>query len=156
MPERLTDAADYVTQCANEFAEAKAKRALDEEAFDDALIVLRESLESLARQAGPHLHRARRRRRLAPRGRPVQVMAADGPSLTIGLAAEVTRARLHARPGLEDDLRRLAVELPDEHPASPWRHRGRARRPADPPRRPSAAGRTRQTATSSGTRTCRR
>jgi hypothetical protein len=52
VPERLTDAADYVTQCANEFAEAKAKRALDEEAFDDALIVLRESLESLARQAG--------------------------------------------------------------------------------------------------------
>lgn len=51
VPERLTDAADYVTQCANEFAEARAKRALDEEAFDDALIVLRESLESLARQA---------------------------------------------------------------------------------------------------------
>lgn len=52
VPERLTDAADYVTQCANEFAEAKAKRALDEEAFDDALIVLRDSLERLARQAG--------------------------------------------------------------------------------------------------------
>lgn len=52
VPERLTDAADYVVQCANEFAEARAKRALDEEAFDDALIVLRESLESLARQAG--------------------------------------------------------------------------------------------------------
>jgi hypothetical protein len=52
VPERLTDAADYVTQCASEFAEAKAKRALDEEAFDDALIVLRDSLESLARQAG--------------------------------------------------------------------------------------------------------
>lgn len=52
VPERLTDAADYVTQCANEFAEAKAKRALDEEAFDDALLGLRESLDSLARQAG--------------------------------------------------------------------------------------------------------
>lgn len=52
VPERLTDAADYVVQCANEFAEAKAKRALDYEAFDDALIVLRESLEGLARQAG--------------------------------------------------------------------------------------------------------
>ena len=52
VPERITDAADYVTQCANEFAEAKAKRALDEEAFDDALIVLRDSLEGLARQAG--------------------------------------------------------------------------------------------------------
>ena len=52
VPERLTDAADYVTQCSNEFAEAKAKRALDEEAFDDALIVLRDSLVSLAKQAG--------------------------------------------------------------------------------------------------------
>lgn len=51
VPERLTDAADYVAQCANEFAEAKAKRALDEEAFDDALIVLRDSMESLARHA---------------------------------------------------------------------------------------------------------
>lgn len=35
-------------------------------------------------------------------------MAAD-PSLTIGLAAEVARARLIARPGLENDLRRLAI-----------------------------------------------
>jgi superfamily II DNA or RNA helicase len=33
------------------------------------------------------------------------------PSLTIGLAAEVTRARLTAREGLEDDLRRLAVSF---------------------------------------------
>jgi hypothetical protein len=52
VPERLTDAADYISQCSNEFAEAKAKRALDEEAFDDALIVLRDSLAGLARQAG--------------------------------------------------------------------------------------------------------
>ncbi|MER7608473.1 transcriptional regulator [Nocardioides sp. NPDC127503] len=52
VPDRLTDAADHVAQSANEFAEAKAKRALDEEAFDDALIVLRDSLERLARQAG--------------------------------------------------------------------------------------------------------
>lgn len=52
VPERLTDAADYVVQCTNEFAEAKAKHALDHEAFDDALIVLRESLDGLARQAG--------------------------------------------------------------------------------------------------------
>ncbi|WP_249494167.1 ParB N-terminal domain-containing protein [Kocuria rhizophila] len=52
VPERLTDAADYITQCADEFAEARAKRALDEEAFDDALLVVRESLERLARQAG--------------------------------------------------------------------------------------------------------
>lgn len=52
VPERLTDAAEYVSQCADEFAEARAKRALDKEAFDDALLVLRESLERLARQAG--------------------------------------------------------------------------------------------------------
>lgn len=50
--ERLTDAADYVNQCAAEFAEAKAKRALDEEAFDDALLTLRSSLARLAKQAG--------------------------------------------------------------------------------------------------------
>ncbi|MEU6655885.1 transcriptional regulator [Streptomyces sp. NPDC046900] len=52
VPERLTDAADYVNQCAAEFAEAKAKRALDEDAFDDALITLRASLMRLAKQAG--------------------------------------------------------------------------------------------------------
>lgn len=52
VPERLTDAADYIDQCSKEFAEAKAKRALDEEAFDDALITLRASLARLAKQAG--------------------------------------------------------------------------------------------------------
>ncbi|MFD8197655.1 transcriptional regulator [Streptomyces wuyuanensis] len=52
VPERLTDAADYVNQCAAEFAEAKAKRALDEDAFDDALLTLRASLARLAKQAG--------------------------------------------------------------------------------------------------------
>ncbi|MEW2393735.1 transcriptional regulator [Streptomyces venezuelae] len=52
VPERLTDAADYVNQCAAEFAEAKSKRALDEDAFDDALITLRASLARLAKQAG--------------------------------------------------------------------------------------------------------
>nr|WP_055507939.1 ParB/RepB/Spo0J family partition protein [Nonomuraea pusilla] len=50
--ERLTDAADYIKQCAAEFAEAKAKRALDEDAFDDALLELRDSLARLAKQAG--------------------------------------------------------------------------------------------------------
>ncbi|WP_223165532.1 ParB/RepB/Spo0J family partition protein [Lentzea indica] len=50
--ERLTDAADYVNQCVAEFAEAKAKHALDEDAFDDALLTLRASLASLAKQAG--------------------------------------------------------------------------------------------------------
>ncbi|MEE4544684.1 transcriptional regulator [Streptomyces sp. V4-01] len=52
VPERLTDAADYVNQCAAEFAEAKQKRALDEDAFDDALLTLRSSLARLAKQAG--------------------------------------------------------------------------------------------------------
>lgn len=50
--ERLTDAAEYVNQCASEFAEAKSKRTLDEDSFDDALLTLRESLVRLARQAG--------------------------------------------------------------------------------------------------------
>ncbi|WP_411107155.1 transposase [Streptomyces sp. cmx-4-9] len=52
VPERLTDAADYVNQCAAEFAEAKSKRALDEDSFDDALLTLRASLTRLAKQAG--------------------------------------------------------------------------------------------------------
>ncbi|MEU6488478.1 transcriptional regulator [Streptomyces sp. NPDC046887] len=51
VPERLTDAADYVNQCAREFADAKAKHALDEDAFDDALLTLRTSLAQLAKQA---------------------------------------------------------------------------------------------------------
>ncbi|MFC7240853.1 transcriptional regulator [Catellatospora aurea] len=50
--ERLTDAADYVNQCAAEFVEAKAKRVLDEESFDDALLTLRSSLATLAKHAG--------------------------------------------------------------------------------------------------------
>ncbi|WP_100445870.1 ParB N-terminal domain-containing protein [Glycomyces xiaoerkulensis] len=52
VPERLTDAADHVRQCAAEFAEARAKGALDEEAFDDALIALRDELARLAKYAG--------------------------------------------------------------------------------------------------------
>lgn len=52
VPERLTDAADYVNQCVKEFADAKAKHVLDEDAFDDALLTLRASLAQLAKQAG--------------------------------------------------------------------------------------------------------
>ncbi|PPK90792.1 hypothetical protein CLV92_12418 [Kineococcus xinjiangensis] len=52
VPERLTDAADFVNQCSAEFAEARSKRILDEDTFDDALLTLRESLVQLARQAG--------------------------------------------------------------------------------------------------------
>ena len=44
---------------------------------------------------------------------------AAGPSLTIGLATEVTRARLTSRPGLEDDLRRLAVGFQSSTQRSP-------------------------------------
>lgn len=44
---------------------------------------------------------------------------AVGPSLTIGLATEVTRARLASRPGLEDDLRRLAVSFRSSTHRSP-------------------------------------
>jgi superfamily II DNA or RNA helicase len=46
-------------------------------------------------------------------------MAADMPSLTIGLASDVTRARLIARPGLEEHLRRLAVSFQSSSQRSP-------------------------------------
>ena len=46
-------------------------------------------------------------------------MAANGPSLVIGLAAEVTRARLIARPGLENDLRRLVIGFHSSTQRSP-------------------------------------
>ncbi|QXV63235.1 ParB/RepB/Spo0J family partition protein [Amycolatopsis sp. TNS106] len=52
VPERLTDAAEHIDQCVAEFADAKAKRALDEDAFDDALLTVRASLARLARLAG--------------------------------------------------------------------------------------------------------
>jgi hypothetical protein len=51
VPTRLTDAAEHVNQCVKEFAEARQKRALDEDAFDDALTTLRASLIRLAKQA---------------------------------------------------------------------------------------------------------
>ncbi len=50
--DRLTDAAEVLDQCAAEFAAAKAKRAIDEEGFNDALLALRGSLTRLAKQAG--------------------------------------------------------------------------------------------------------
>lgn len=49
--ERLSDAADLIQQCAAEFADARAKRALDDEAFDDALVELRDSMARLAKLA---------------------------------------------------------------------------------------------------------
>lgn len=50
--ERITDAADYLNQCVSEFVQADANKALDADAFDDALLTLRASLEKLARLAG--------------------------------------------------------------------------------------------------------
>lgn len=52
VPDRLTDAAEYINQAVEEFAGARAKRALDEEAFDDALVTLKASLTKLAKQSG--------------------------------------------------------------------------------------------------------
>ncbi|AUH41345.1 hypothetical protein [Streptomyces sp. CMB-StM0423] len=52
VPDRLTDAAEHVSQCVLEFADARAKRVLDEDSFDDGLIALRDSLARLARLAG--------------------------------------------------------------------------------------------------------
>lgn len=51
-PERLSDACDDIELCAGELAQARATRALDEGAFDDAVIRLREALGKLAKQAG--------------------------------------------------------------------------------------------------------
>lgn len=46
-------------------------------------------------------------------------MTASTPTLSIALAPDVTRARLVARPGLERDLRRLAVTLQSSSQRSP-------------------------------------
>lgn len=46
-------------------------------------------------------------------------MTAETPSLAISLAADVTRVRLIARPGLEDHLRRLAVGFQTSTQRSP-------------------------------------
>lgn len=50
-PERLTDACDDIDLCTGELAQAMANRALDEAAFDDAVIRLRTTLGRLAKQA---------------------------------------------------------------------------------------------------------
>ncbi|MGW0024710.1 hypothetical protein [Rhodococcus sp. NPDC003383] len=52
VPERIFDATDHIQQSVREFAGAKAKNALDEESFDEALLSLRDSLNQLALQAG--------------------------------------------------------------------------------------------------------
>lgn len=50
-PDRLSDASDDIDLCAGDLAQSRASRTLDEAAFDDAVIRLRESLRKLARQA---------------------------------------------------------------------------------------------------------
>lgn len=52
VPDRVVDAADLIAQCVSEFVQARAKRALDEDALDDALLDLRKALRDLAKQAG--------------------------------------------------------------------------------------------------------
>ncbi|GAB4005241.1 hypothetical protein GCM10028772_12840 [Nocardioides ultimimeridianus] len=49
--DHIAVAADCVVQSSREFARSRADRTLDLEAFDEALLVLRESLEQLAKQA---------------------------------------------------------------------------------------------------------
>ncbi|MFF0545334.1 hypothetical protein ACFYTF_21105 [Nocardia thailandica] len=51
VPQRISDAAESLQQCHQEFAAAKAQRALDEDAFDEALLDLRAQLQKLSRQA---------------------------------------------------------------------------------------------------------
>jgi len=51
VPDRLSDATEYIDQAVAEFATARATGVLDEDAFDDALESLRDSLLKLARQA---------------------------------------------------------------------------------------------------------
>ncbi|MEU9013039.1 hypothetical protein AB0D12_25420 [Streptomyces sp. NPDC048479] len=51
-PARLADACADIDQCVVELVQARASRSLDEEAFDEAVLNLRESLRRLAQQAG--------------------------------------------------------------------------------------------------------
>ncbi|GAA1583998.1 hypothetical protein GCM10009804_45440 [Kribbella hippodromi] len=49
-PKRLLDAAADVDQCVTDLALSRATQSLDEDAYDDALVTLRKSLEKLARE----------------------------------------------------------------------------------------------------------
>lgn len=51
VPQRISDAAEDIQQCVAEYAQAKAQRALDEDALDDALIELRAQMQRLAKLA---------------------------------------------------------------------------------------------------------
>lgn len=50
-PARLAEACASIDQCVLELVQARAARSLDEEAFDDAVLKLRDSLRTLAQQA---------------------------------------------------------------------------------------------------------
>lgn len=50
-PERLSDACDDIELCAGDLAQGRATRAVDESAFDDAVLRLRAAMEKLAREA---------------------------------------------------------------------------------------------------------
>lgn len=52
VPDQVNEAADCLVQGAREFAKSKAERTLDLDAFDEALVALRESFAQLAKQAG--------------------------------------------------------------------------------------------------------
>ncbi|WP_445515638.1 hypothetical protein [Streptomyces sp. NEAU-174] len=51
-PARLADACADIDQCVVDLVQARASRSLDEEAFDEAVLKLRDSLHKLAQQAG--------------------------------------------------------------------------------------------------------
>ncbi|MEV5140862.1 hypothetical protein AB0K61_24895, partial [Streptomyces syringium] len=51
-PARLAEACADIDQCVVDLVQARASRSLDEEAFDDAVLKLRDSLRKLAQQAG--------------------------------------------------------------------------------------------------------
>jgi hypothetical protein len=51
-PARLAEACASIDQCVSDLVQARTSRSLDEEAFDDAVVKLRESLLKLAQQAG--------------------------------------------------------------------------------------------------------
>lgn len=51
-PERLMDACRSIDHCVGEVVKARGSRSLDEVAFDEAVVKLRDSVRKLARQAG--------------------------------------------------------------------------------------------------------
>jgi hypothetical protein len=55
-PARLADACADIDQCVVDLVQARASRTLDEEAFDEAVVKLRNSIRKLAQQAGRGIH----------------------------------------------------------------------------------------------------